>query len=135
MTELWLRLEGFYEILSTRNVLIEIGLLALALALGAVSAAVLQLRQRRRGRHVPRAPSAEYFIPQSSVAVMPAVIVLVIILLARSGLENTSLDVTLLMGAARLVGAYIAVRLGVMVYAASLGDKSWIQSWETRATF
>ena len=27
MTELWLRLEGFFEILATRNVLIEIGLL------------------------------------------------------------------------------------------------------------
>ena len=135
MTELWLRLEGFYEILSTRNVLIEIGLLALAGGLGAISAVALQQRHQRRGREVSRAPSAEYFISQSGVAVMPAVIVLLLILLARSGLESTSLDVTLLVAAARLVAAYIAVRLGVMVYAASLGDKSWIQSWETRATF
>jgi small-conductance mechanosensitive channel len=135
MTEFWLRLVGFYEILSTRNVLIEIGLLALALALGAVSAVALHQRYKRRRLKISMALSWEYFFSQSSVAVMPAIIVLVSILLARSGIETTSLDVTLLVAAARLVGAYIAVRLGVLVFAASLGNKSWIQSWETRATF
>ena len=36
--------------------------------------------------------------------------------------------------AARLIGAYIVVRIGVLLFAASLGNKSWIQNWETRAT-
>jgi small-conductance mechanosensitive channel len=134
MTELWLRLEGFFEILSTRNVLIEIGVLALALLLGAVSALALRGRYQRRRVKISMALSWEYFFSQSSVAVMPAVIVLVLVLLARSGLETTSLDVTLLGAAARLIGAYIVVRLGVLLFAASLGNKSWIQSWEGRAT-
>ena len=134
MSELWLRLEGFFEILSSRNVLIEIGLLALALVLGAISAAALHQRYQRRRVKISMALSWEYFFSQSSVAVMPAVIVLVLVLLERSGLEATSLDTTLLSAALRLTGAYIAVRLGVLVFAASLGSKSWIQSWETRAT-
>ena len=134
MTELWLRLEGFFEILSTRDVLVEIGVLASALLLGAVSALALRSRYQRRRIKISMALSWDYFLAQSSVAVMPAVIVLVLVLLARSGLETTSLDVTLLGAAARLVGAYIAVRVGVLLFAASLGNKSWIQSWETRAT-
>jgi small-conductance mechanosensitive channel len=134
MTELWLRLEGFFEILSTRNVLIEIGVLALALLLGAVSAVALQRRYRRRRVKISMALSWDYFFSQSSVAVMPAIIVLALVMLARSGLETTSLDVTLLGAAARLIGAYIVVRLGVLLFAASLGNKSWIQSWEGRAT-
>jgi small-conductance mechanosensitive channel len=134
MTELWLRLEGFFEILATRNVLIEIGLLALALLLGAGCAAALQRRYLRRRIKISMALSWEYFISQSSVAVMPAVIVAVLVLLERSGLEATSLDTTLLSAAIRLILAYIVVRLGVLLFAASLGNKSWIQSWEARAT-
>jgi len=134
MTELWLRLEGFFEILSTRNVLIEIGWLALALLIGAVCAAALQRRYQRRRVKVSMALSWEYFFSQSSVAVMPAVIVLVLVLLERSGLETTPLDTTLLGAAIRLILAYIVVRLGVLLFAASLGHKSWIQSWEARAT-
>jgi small-conductance mechanosensitive channel len=42
--------------------------------------------------------------------------------------------VTLLSAAGRLIAAYIVVRIGVLLFAASLGNKSWIQSWETRAT-
>jgi small-conductance mechanosensitive channel len=134
MTELWLRLEGFFEILSTRNVLIEIGWLALALLIGAVCAAALQRRYQRRRIKVSMALSWEYFFSQSSVAVMPAVIVLVLVLIERSGLETTPLDTTLLGAAMRLILAYIVVRLGVLLFAASLGNKSWIQSWEARAT-
>jgi small-conductance mechanosensitive channel len=78
--------------------------------------------------------SWDYFISQSSVAVMPAVILLVLVLLARSALQAASLDVTLLSEAWRLIAAYIVVRIGVLLFAASLGNKSWIQSWETRAT-
>jgi len=134
MTEFWLRLEGFFEILSTRNVLIEVGMLALALLLGALAALALRGRYRRRRVKISMALSWDYFLSQSSVAVMPAVIAFVLVLLARSGLETTSLDVTLLGAAARLIAAYIVVRLGVLLFAASLGDKSWIQSWEARAT-
>jgi small-conductance mechanosensitive channel len=36
-------------------------------------------------------------------------------------------------GAARLIAVYIVVRTGVLLFTASLGAKSWIQSWESRA--
>jgi small-conductance mechanosensitive channel len=36
-------------------------------------------------------------------------------------------------GAARLIAVYIVVRTGVLLFTASLGTKSWIQSWESRA--
>jgi small-conductance mechanosensitive channel len=134
MMELWLRLEAFFEILSTRNVLIEIAALSSALVLGGVSALALRARYRRQRIKISMALSWDYFISQSSVAVMPVVLVLVLVLLARSGLQATSLDVTLLSAAVRLIAAYIVVRMGVLLFAASLGNKSWIQSWETRAT-
>jgi small-conductance mechanosensitive channel len=134
MMEIWLRLEAFFEILSSRNVLIEIAALSLALLLGGVSALALRGRYRRQRVKISMALSWDYFLSQSSVAVMPAVIVLVLVVLARSGLQATSLDVTLLGAAVRLILAYIVVRVGVLLFAASLGNKSWIQSWETRAT-
>jgi small-conductance mechanosensitive channel len=61
------------------------------------------------------------------------VIVLVLVLLARSILQAATLDVTMLGGAARLIAVYIVVRTGVLLFTASLGTKSWIQSWEARA--
>ena len=36
--------------------------------------------------------------------------------------------------AARLIVAYIVVRIAVLLFAASLGNKSWMQNWETRVT-
>ena len=134
MMEIWLRLEAFFEILSTRNVLIEIAALGVALLLGGMSAVALRGRYQRQRIKISMALSWDYFFSQSSVAVMPAFIVLVLVSLARSGLQATSLDVTLLGAAARLIAAYIVVRIGVLLFAASLGNKSWIQSWETRAT-
>jgi small-conductance mechanosensitive channel len=134
MTELWQRLEVWFEILSTRNVLIEIASLSLALLLGGVSAMALRGRYQRQRIKISMALSWDYFISQSSVAVMPALIVLVLVALARGGLQAASLDVSLISAAARLIAAYIVVRMGVLLFAASLGNKSWIQSWETRAT-
>jgi small-conductance mechanosensitive channel len=134
MMELWLRLEAFFEILSTPNVLIETAALSVALLLGGVSAMALRGRYRRRRIKISMALSWDYFIAQSSVAVMPAFVVFVLVLLARSALQTASWDVTLLSAAARLIAAYIVVRIGVLLFAASLGNKAWVQSWETRAT-
>jgi small-conductance mechanosensitive channel len=131
MTEIWLRIEAFRDILSTRGVLIEVGALALCVCFGGLVAMVLRRRARRRPGP-PMALSWDYFTAQGTVAVLPVIMALVLVLLARSSLQ-AALDVTLLGAAARLIGAYIVVRLGVLLFAASLGSKSWIQSWETRA--
>jgi small-conductance mechanosensitive channel len=133
MTEVWLRIEAYLDILRSPNVLIESGLLAIALIAGGVSSVTLKRRTRLKRISMPMALSWDYFWTQSSVVVLPVIIALVLVLLARSILQATPLDVTLLGGAARLIAVYIVVRIGVLLFTASLGAKSWIQSWEARA--
>jgi small-conductance mechanosensitive channel len=132
MSEIWLRIEAFLDILSTRGVLIEVGALALCVAFGGLVGMVLRRRARKRPGP-PMALSWAYFTAQGTVAVLPVIMALALVLLARSSLQAAHFDITLLGAAARLIGAYIVVRIGVLLFAASLGSKSWIQSWETRA--
>ena len=55
-------------------------------------------------------------------------------MLARGILQAAHFDVTILDAALRLVGAYIVIRVGVLLFAASLGNKSWMQNLENRLT-
>jgi small-conductance mechanosensitive channel len=134
MTEIWLHIEAFMDILSTRNVLIEVGIIALCLAVGGLIGMQLRRRYRTQRLQTPMALSWQYFATQGAVVVMPVAMSLILVLVARSSLHAAHFDVTLLDGAARLIGAYIVVRIGVLLFAASLGSKSWIQNWETRVT-
>jgi small-conductance mechanosensitive channel len=132
MKETWLRIEAFYEILTTRNVLIEVGVLAVCLLLGGMVALELGRRNQRQANKPPMALSWRYFGTQGSVVITPIIVVLVLVLIANSTLLAAHFDVTILGDAARLILAYIVVRSAVLVFAASLGNKSWIQNWETR---
>jgi small-conductance mechanosensitive channel len=132
MNEIWLRIEAFFEILSTRNVLIEIGVLAVCLLLGGMVALELSRRNQRQANKPPMALSWRYFGKQGNVVVTPIIVVLVLVLIANSTLLAARFDVTILGAAARLILAYIVVRSAVLVFAASLGNKSWLQNWETR---
>jgi small-conductance mechanosensitive channel len=134
VSEIWLRIEAFFEILSTRNVLIEIGAVSLCLAAGWFVGTALRIRYERRRIKTPTALTWRYFASQGSVVVMPVVMALGLVLLARSALQSASYDVTVLDAAARLIGAYIVLRIVVLLFAASLGNKSWMQHWENRAT-
>jgi small-conductance mechanosensitive channel len=132
MNEIWLRIQAFFDILSTRNVLVEVGVLAVCLAVGALVALELSRRNQRQPIQAPMALSWRYFGTQGNVVVTPIIVVLVLVLIANSSLLAAHFDVTLLGAAARLILAYIVVRSAVLVFAASLGNKSWIQNWETR---
>jgi small-conductance mechanosensitive channel len=134
VSELWLRIEAFFEILSTRNVLIEIGAVSLCLLAGWFVGTALRIRYERRRIKTPAALTWTYFASQGSVVVMPVVMAFGLVVLARSVLHAASYDVTVLDAAARLIGAYIVVRIVVLLFAASLGNKSWMQHWENRAT-
>jgi small-conductance mechanosensitive channel len=133
MTEILQRIEAFFEILSTRNVLIEIGAVALCLLGGWVVAVLLHRRHERRRIKAPTALTWNYFAAQGSVVILPVVMALFLVVLARS-LMAAHWDVSVLDAAAHLIGAYIIVRLGVLLFAASLGNKSWMQHWENRLT-
>jgi len=134
VSEIWLRIEAFFEILSTRNVLIEIGAVSLCLLAGWFVGTALRIRYERRMTKAPTALTWTYFASQGSVVVMPVVMALGLVLLARSALQAASYDVTVLDAAGRLIGAYIVLRILVLLFAASLGNKSWMQHWENRAT-
>ena len=132
MNEIWLRIQAFFEILATRNVLIEVGVLAVCLLLGGIVALELSRRNQRQTHKPPMALSWRYFGTQGNVVITPIIVVLVLVLIANSTLLAAHFDVTILGAAARLILAYIVVRSAVLVFAASLGNKSWIQNWETR---
>ncbi len=134
MSELLQRIAAFFDILSTRNVLVEIGAVAACLLAGWFAGAALRNRSRRLKIKVPMALTWNYFLSQGSAVAAPAVVALGAVVLLRGGLQAAHFDVSVLDAAARLIGAYVIVRLAVLLFAASLGNKSWMQHWENRVT-
>ena len=132
MIEIWRRIEAFLDIVSTRNVLIEVGVVGVSLLLGGLLGLELNRRNQRQKTNPPVALAWRYFATQGNVVITPIIVVFALVMVANSTLQAAQFDVTLLGAAARLILAYIVVRIGVLVFAASLGNKSWIQSWETR---
>jgi len=132
VNEIVLRIEAFFDILATRSVLTELGLVLLTLIAGGLLGMALRQRARRLSHHAPMSLTWDYFASQGTLVVLPFIMELVLLVVARSMLEASHFDVALLDGAIRLVGAYIIVRTGVLLFAASLGAKSWISVWEGR---
>ena len=134
MTENVQRIAAFLDILSTRSVLVEIGAAALCLLAGWFVGTALRSRHERRHFKAPTALTWSYFASQGSVVATPAIMALGLVVLARSLLQALHFDVTLLDAASRLIGAYVVVRIVVLLFTASLGNKSWMQHWENRVT-
>jgi small-conductance mechanosensitive channel len=134
VTEFWRHLEAFFEILFTRNVLSEIAAVAGCLLVGWFVGATLRNRYQRRGIRTPTALTWTYFASQGIVVVAPVVVALTLVLFARELVSAAHFDVTVMDAAIRLIGVYVAVRVGVFLFAASLGNKSWMQHWENRIT-
>ncbi len=135
MTEILQRIAAFFDILSTRNVLTEVGAAALCLAVGWFVGSAVRERHRRRRFKAPTALTWSYFVSQGTVVATPALAALGLVILARGALLAVHFDVTVLDAAARLIGAYVVVRIAVLLFAASLGNKSWMQHWENRVTW
>ena len=134
MTELVQRVAAFFDILSTRNVLIEIAVVAVCLLAGWFVGAAARDRFQRRRIKAPTALTWSYFAPQAMVVSAPAIVALVLVVVARNVLSAAQFDVTILDAAAHLILAYVVVRIIVLLFTASLGNKSWMQHWESRAT-
>ena len=135
MNRLEQKVAEFFDILFTRSVLTEILAVGLCIAVGWFAGVQIRRLYSTRGLHPAPALSSAYLIRRGSIVVAPFVVALLLLLLARLAVNALPLDDTLLDMAIRLVSAYIIVRVCVLVFAASLGDKSWLQSWETRAAF
>jgi len=134
MTEIAQRIAAFIDILSTPNMLIEIGAVALCLAAGGFVGTALRDRYERRRFRTPTALTWNYFASEGTVVATPAIVALALVILARGGLQAAHFDVTMLDAASHLIGAYVVVRIAVLLFAASLGNKSWMQHWENRVT-
>jgi small-conductance mechanosensitive channel len=132
MTDTWPRIDAFLDILFTRGMLTELGALALCLSTGWIAGAALRIRYLRTGMQAPDASRRPYFASQGLFVVAPVVIALSLVILARTLLRTLNFDVTLLDSAMRLIGAYVVVRIGVFLFTASLGSKSWMRHWENR---
>jgi small-conductance mechanosensitive channel len=132
MSEIWRRLEALLDIVSTRNVLIELGVLGVCLLVGGLVGLELNRRNQRQKNDLPVALAWRYFATQGNAVVTPIIVVFALVMVANSSLLAAHFDVTLLGAAARLILAYIVVRIGVLLFAASLGSRAWIQNWETR---
>jgi small-conductance mechanosensitive channel len=134
MTELWLHLQGFFEILFTRNVLTEIAALVVCVGLGWTAAILLRNHEQFRGIKPQPAMSRTDLIAYVTIVIVPVIAVLGLVILARGILDAAHYDVTILDAAMRLVGAYIVIRVAVLLFAASFGNKSWMQNLEHRLT-
>ena len=134
MSEILQRIEAFFEILSTSNVLIEIGAVALCLGAGWLAGVLLRNHFRRTLIKAPTGLTWAYFASQGSLVATPVVIAFGLVILTRSVMHSAHFDVSLLDAATHLIGAYVVVRLVVLLSTASLGNKSWMQHWEIRAT-
>ena len=133
MTELWLRVQAFFDILFTRNVIVEIATVTVCLWVGWTVGAALRNRYLSRGIVTPMALTWTYFASEGFVVVTPVVVALVLVALSRGLLLAAAhFDVTLLDAALHLIGTYVIVRVGALLFAASLGNKSWMKDWETR---
>jgi small-conductance mechanosensitive channel len=134
MNEILQRIEAFFEILSTRNVLIEIGVVALCLGFGWLAGLLLRSHFRQNLIKAPTALTWTYFSTKGSLVAAPVIMAFSLVILARSALLAAHFEVNLLDAASHLIGAYVVVRLVVLLSTASLGNKSWMQLWETRVT-
>jgi len=132
--ESWRHVEAFFDILLTRNVMTEIAAVTVCLYIGWLVGAALRNRYQRRGITTPTALTWQYLASQGIVVVAPVAVALLLVSLAHGVLFASRFDVTIMDAAVRLIGAYVAVRVGVFLFAASLGNKSWMQNWETRLT-
>jgi hypothetical protein len=84
MSEVLLRIEAFFDILSSRTVLIEIGVLAVCLLLGGLLGLELSRRYERQSNKAPMALSWRYFATQGNVVVIPVLVVLALVMVASS---------------------------------------------------
>jgi small-conductance mechanosensitive channel len=133
--EIWRRIEAFFDILFTRNVVAEIAAVAACLWAGWWVGAALRRRVERDGVYCPTALTWRYLAGQGVVVVAPMAVAFFLVTMARGLLFAWHVDVTLVDAALWLIGAYVVVRVGVFLFAASLGNKSWMVHWEGRVTF
>jgi len=134
MMEYWLHIESFFDILFTRTVLAEIAAIALSVGIAWFVAAALRDRYHGLAIKAPAALARSRIATHGMVVITPVLVAMGLVLLSRGVLDAAHYDVTALDAAVRLIGVYVIVRVGVLLFAASLGNQSWLKHLESRLT-
>src|SRR5208283_862905 len=134
MMEYWLHIESFFDILFTRTVLAEIAAIAVSVGIAWFVAAALRDRYHGLAIKAPPALARSRFATHGMIVITPVLVAMGLVLLSRGVLDAAHYDVTALDAAVRLIAAYVIVRVGVLLFAASLGNQSWLQHLESRLT-
>ena len=96
MMEFWRHVEGFFDILLTRNVMTEIAAVTVCLWVGWFVGATLRSRYQRRGITTPTALTWKYLASQGIVEVAPVVVAWMLVILAHGLLFTAHFDVTIM---------------------------------------
>ena len=125
-------LENLLAELSTGRV-IALGLtLAACLAAGWVCGTALRWRKGQGVDHAPTALSLRYLASEGWIAIVPPLVALLVALSCQGLVHALHGDTSLIRDALPLVGVYAAARIAVLLFAASLGNRSWLVHWEVR---
>jgi small-conductance mechanosensitive channel len=125
-------LEGLLAALQSGRV-VALGLTLVAcLAAGWLSGTALRRRKGEAGDAMPTALSLRYLASEGLIALVPPLVALAVALACRALIQLLQGDAGLVSGALPLIGVYAAARVGVLLFAASLGNKSWLVHWEVR---
>jgi small-conductance mechanosensitive channel len=127
-------LQKFIEFLGSPAMLTLIGTGIVCLLAGLLTGTFLRRHRGLAGVQQPCALTLRYVFLEGLVAVSPPLVALLVAVLIRALLYSLQADASLLNGAMPLVALYAVVRIGVLVVAASLGNRFWLVHWEVRLT-
>ena len=127
-------LQKFIEFLGSPAMLTLIGTGIVCLLAGLLTGTFLRRHRGLAGVQPPCALTLRYVFLEGLVAVSPPLVALLVAVLIRALLYSLQADASLLNGAMPLVALYAVVRIGVLVVAASLGNRFWLVHWEVRLT-
>ncbi len=127
-------IRAFFEFLGSPAVLNLMGTGIACLLAGSLTGNFLRRHRGLAGPQPPCALTLRYLFSEGLVAITPPLIALLVAVMVRDLLYSLQADASLVNGAIPLLALYAVVRIGVLVVAASLGNRSWLVQWEVRLT-
>ncbi len=127
-------LSAFLEVAGSRRVLTLACIAAACAAAAWTAGTALRQRSGRAGDAAPASLSLRYLTTEGVIALVPPLLALLVALLGRALAGALHGDASLVAGALPLLGVYAAMRIGVLLFAASLGNRSSLVHWEVRLT-
>jgi small-conductance mechanosensitive channel len=126
-------IQSFLATASSGEVLLQLGVLA-AGGLAGMGAAGIARRWRARNLALLSLRGARARLVEIALIEAPVLVLLLVVLVARTVIAALGVAATLLDIAMQLATALILVRLSLYLLRLALGPRSWLRTWETRLT-